>query len=220
MGAMEPTVPPPAAPLDAPPLKPGFHDAVSEFKRRLIATTLERAGGNRSRAARTLGLQRTYLLRLIREFEIRVPAAGVSAPNGATDAASGTATTPVPAATAVAAAPAGAPPRAVAPVAASSTLAAPRAPAPPTPVYGIAAARRAASGAGRKPSPDGLPGPDDRGAAWRPSGVTGRRGHGRGPALATGPVRADGRPGPVRRGSGAPPPMREGPSAGARRPKR
>jgi DNA-binding NtrC family response regulator len=57
----------PARPL------PGFHGAVSDFKRRLLEATLTQAGGNRTRAARALGLQRTYLLRLIREFEIRVP---------------------------------------------------------------------------------------------------------------------------------------------------
>ena len=59
----------PARPL------PGFHGAVSDFKRRLLEATLTQAGGNRTRAARALGLQRTYLLRLIREFEIRVPPA-------------------------------------------------------------------------------------------------------------------------------------------------
>jgi len=62
-----------------PPLPPstpkpnGFHGAVSEFKRRLIEATLTQAGGNRTRAARALGLQRTYLLRLMREFEVRIP---------------------------------------------------------------------------------------------------------------------------------------------------
>src|SRR5262245_60766563 len=69
---------PPAAvvaPLGSPPPKPtvGFHGAVSEFKRRLIEATLAQAGGNRTRAAKALGLQRTYLLRLMREFEIRIP---------------------------------------------------------------------------------------------------------------------------------------------------
>jgi DNA-binding NtrC family response regulator len=49
----------PAAP--ARPL-PGFHGAVSDFKRRLLEATLTQAGGNRTRAARALGLQRTYLL--------------------------------------------------------------------------------------------------------------------------------------------------------------
>jgi hypothetical protein len=60
-----------------PPLTagPGFHGAVTAFKRRLIEATLTQLGGNRTRTARALGLQRTYLLRLMREFEIDVPAA-------------------------------------------------------------------------------------------------------------------------------------------------
>jgi transcriptional regulator with GAF, ATPase, and Fis domain len=53
----------------------GFHGAVGEFKRRLIEATLAQAGGNRTRAAKALGLQRTYLLRLMREFHIHFPAA-------------------------------------------------------------------------------------------------------------------------------------------------
>lgn len=61
-------------PSPAPQSKPnGFHGAVSEFKRRLIEATLTQAGGNRTRAARALGLQRTYLLRLMREFQVRIP---------------------------------------------------------------------------------------------------------------------------------------------------
>ena len=64
--------PPTSAP--APEPKPnGFHGAVSEFKRRLIEATLTQAGGNRTRAARALGLQRTYLLRLMREFQVHIP---------------------------------------------------------------------------------------------------------------------------------------------------
>jgi DNA-binding NtrC family response regulator len=62
------TPPPPAAKSVV-----GFHGAVTEFKRRLIEATLTQAGGNRTRAAKALGLQRTYLLRLMREFEIRIP---------------------------------------------------------------------------------------------------------------------------------------------------
>jgi DNA-binding NtrC family response regulator len=50
---------------------------VTEFKRRLIETTLTELGGNRTRAARALGLQRTYLLRLMREFAVHVPAGAV-----------------------------------------------------------------------------------------------------------------------------------------------
>jgi DNA-binding NtrC family response regulator len=63
----------PALAPPAPPPAPGFHGAVSEFKRRLIEATLHQAGGNRTRAARALGLQRTYLLRLIRELHVRIP---------------------------------------------------------------------------------------------------------------------------------------------------
>ena len=69
-----PTTPSSATP--SPPLGPrplGFHGAVSEFKRRLIEATLTQSGGNRTRAARALGLQRTYLLRLMREFEVHIP---------------------------------------------------------------------------------------------------------------------------------------------------
>ena len=67
------SVPPtPASSSEArPPV--GFHGAVSDFKRRLIEATLTQLGGNRTRTARALGLQRTYLLRLMREFEVRIP---------------------------------------------------------------------------------------------------------------------------------------------------
>lgn len=51
----------------------GFHGAVTEFKRRLIEATLCALGGNRTRTARALGLQRTYLLRLMRDFHVDVP---------------------------------------------------------------------------------------------------------------------------------------------------
>jgi DNA-binding NtrC family response regulator len=51
----------------------GYHGAVSDFKRRLIESTLHQARGNRTHAARTLGLQRTYLLRLIRELGVAAP---------------------------------------------------------------------------------------------------------------------------------------------------
>ncbi len=51
----------------------GYHGAVSEFKRRLIEATLHQASGNRTHAARALGLQRTYLLRLMRDLKVAVP---------------------------------------------------------------------------------------------------------------------------------------------------
>jgi DNA-binding NtrC family response regulator len=46
---------------------------VEEFKRRLIETALRQSGGNRTHAARGLGLQRTYLLRLIRDLGVSAP---------------------------------------------------------------------------------------------------------------------------------------------------
>jgi DNA-binding NtrC family response regulator len=59
------------APVPVPPL--GYHGAVSDFKRRLIEATLRQAAGNRTHAARVLGLQRTYLLRLIRDLGVAAP---------------------------------------------------------------------------------------------------------------------------------------------------
>jgi DNA-binding NtrC family response regulator len=53
-----------------------YRAAVVEFKRRLIETTLQNNGGNRTHAARALGLQRTYLLRLIRDLGAMVPTPG------------------------------------------------------------------------------------------------------------------------------------------------
>jgi DNA-binding NtrC family response regulator len=53
----------------------GYHGAVSEFKRRLIEATLHQMRGNRTHAARALGLQRTYLLRLIRDLQVTAPPA-------------------------------------------------------------------------------------------------------------------------------------------------
>jgi DNA-binding NtrC family response regulator len=76
MRAMAATLPASPSPTPSPspgPRPVGFHGAVSDFKRRLIEATLTQAGGNRTRAARALGLQRTYLLRLMREFEVRIP---------------------------------------------------------------------------------------------------------------------------------------------------
>ncbi|MBI2952535.1 sigma-54-dependent Fis family transcriptional regulator [bacterium] len=49
----------------------GFHESVQAYKRQLIRGTLEKTGGNQSRAAEALGLQRTYLARLIRTLEVK-----------------------------------------------------------------------------------------------------------------------------------------------------
>lgn len=55
------------------PADRSYHGAVCAFKRRLIEATLHQAHGNRTHAARTLGLQRTYLLRLIRDLGVAAP---------------------------------------------------------------------------------------------------------------------------------------------------
>jgi DNA-binding NtrC family response regulator len=74
---------PAPAPATVPEPAPGYHDAVCEFKRRLIEATLHRARGNRTHAARTLGLQRTYLLRLIRDLGVAAPPPPQRGRNGA-----------------------------------------------------------------------------------------------------------------------------------------
>jgi DNA-binding NtrC family response regulator len=61
------------APVSMPARPLGYHGAVSDFKRRLIEATLREAHGNRTHAARALGLQRTYLLRLIRDLHVAAP---------------------------------------------------------------------------------------------------------------------------------------------------
>lgn len=65
--------PAPVAPPPPVPPAPGYHGAVCEFKRRLIEATLHQVQGNRTHAARALGLQRTYLLRLIRDLGVAAP---------------------------------------------------------------------------------------------------------------------------------------------------
>lgn len=47
-----------------------FHEGVTAYKRQLIREALHRSGGNQSKAAGALGLQRTYLSRLIKELQI------------------------------------------------------------------------------------------------------------------------------------------------------
>ncbi len=48
-----------------------FHAQVKAAKQAIIRVALDRAGGNQTRAADLLGLQRTYLVKLLRELEIR-----------------------------------------------------------------------------------------------------------------------------------------------------
>lgn len=70
-------LPIPSTPGEAPERGPtptsSYHDAVLAFKRDLLRTALARANGSPTRAAEALGLQRTYLSRLLRELGIREP---------------------------------------------------------------------------------------------------------------------------------------------------
>jgi DNA-binding NtrC family response regulator len=50
-----------------------YSDAVTAFKRELLTRELHAHAGNRTATSRALGLQRTYLLRLIRDFGVDVP---------------------------------------------------------------------------------------------------------------------------------------------------
>ena len=49
----------------------GFHGAVREFKRWMIQDALKQSQGNQTRAAELLGLQRTYLAKLVRLLEVK-----------------------------------------------------------------------------------------------------------------------------------------------------
>ena len=48
----------------------GFHARVEAFRRQVILDALAECGGNRTKAADRLGLQRTYLSRLIRQYGV------------------------------------------------------------------------------------------------------------------------------------------------------
>ena len=55
------------------PDPPTFHDRVDQAKRELLEAALVAAEGNRTRAAKALGLQRTHLHALIRRFGAQAP---------------------------------------------------------------------------------------------------------------------------------------------------
>lgn len=50
-----------------------YHRAMRRYARLLVRAALMRSDGNRTHAARALGLQRTYLVRLIRKLRVAVP---------------------------------------------------------------------------------------------------------------------------------------------------
>jgi Nif-specific regulatory protein len=72
-----------AGPRDPAPAPPGaveigeFHGRVRAYKQTLIRAALQQSGGNQTRAAELLGLQRTYLVKLLRSLEIRESGAAV-----------------------------------------------------------------------------------------------------------------------------------------------
>jgi DNA-binding NtrC family response regulator len=47
-----------------------YHDAIDGYRREVILKALAQTQGNRAAAARLLGLERSYLLRLIKSFRI------------------------------------------------------------------------------------------------------------------------------------------------------
>jgi transcriptional regulator with GAF, ATPase, and Fis domain len=47
-----------------------YHGAIDDYRRELIVKTLAQTDGNRAAAAKVLGLQRTYLSRLIRTLRV------------------------------------------------------------------------------------------------------------------------------------------------------
>lgn len=59
-----------------------YHSLVAAFQVEVIRRALAATGGNRTQAARLLGLQRTYLLRLMRDRGIDVPRSVRNGRNG------------------------------------------------------------------------------------------------------------------------------------------
>jgi DNA-binding NtrC family response regulator len=61
-----------------------------DFRRKVLEHEMIVAEGNRTRAAKSLGLQRTYLLRLLKELDCTVPPVRRDWPNGRKRAETGT----------------------------------------------------------------------------------------------------------------------------------
>ena len=53
------------------PVGLSLEDAVNNFKKEYISTTLEHTQGNRTKASKILNIQRTYLSRLIARYGLR-----------------------------------------------------------------------------------------------------------------------------------------------------
>jgi DNA-binding NtrC family response regulator len=63
-----------------------YHDLMEAYSRRIIEDALRRNGGNRTRASEELGLQRTYLTKLLRQKEISGGQPRDTAPSSEEDA--------------------------------------------------------------------------------------------------------------------------------------
>jgi len=63
-----------------------LEEACSEFERRFLQRALERARGNRTLAAQTLGIHRNTLSRRLRELNLAAPKPSASARARAADA--------------------------------------------------------------------------------------------------------------------------------------
>lgn len=50
-----------------------YHEQVRQLKRGLVQGAVISSNGNRTLAAKKLGIQRTYLVRLIRQLDVSVP---------------------------------------------------------------------------------------------------------------------------------------------------
>ena len=48
-----------------------LEEALNQFKKEFIVLNLKHSGGNRSQAAKTMDIQRTYLSRLISKFDLK-----------------------------------------------------------------------------------------------------------------------------------------------------
>jgi Nif-specific regulatory protein len=58
------------AEIDTRSTSPSYHESVDEYRREVIVNALAQTQGNRAATARLLGLQRSYLLKLMKSFNI------------------------------------------------------------------------------------------------------------------------------------------------------
>ena len=64
--------------LSSPQAPRSYEEELRDFKRRLVVRTLQRCHGNKAEAARSLGLARGYLHRLIHDLKIQTDETAVT----------------------------------------------------------------------------------------------------------------------------------------------